>query len=95
MGRTRIALARATAAQLAIDAAGFMPLRADDMQAARIGHAWAEFNIGAAAGHVGGDGDGAALAGARDDFGFLLVVLRVEHECAEFSRASACGKDIR
>ena len=37
-----------------------------------------ELDVGAAAGHVGGDGDRAALAGAGDDFGFLLVVLGVE-----------------
>ena len=30
-------------------------------------------------GHVGGDGDGAALAGAGDDFRLLLVELGVEH----------------
>ena len=38
-----------------------------------------ELNVGATAGHVGGDGDGAALAGARDDFGFLLVIFGVQH----------------
>ena len=55
-----------------------MAFRADDVQAADVGHAGAELNVGAAAGHVGGDGDGAALAGAGDDFGFLLVIFRVE-----------------
>jgi hypothetical protein len=39
----------------------------------------AQHDIGAASGHVGGDGDGAELAGLRDDLGFLLVVLGVEH----------------
>ena len=48
------------------------------VQAADVGDAGAEFDVGAAAGHVGGDGDGAALAGAGDDLGFLLVVLGVE-----------------
>ena len=43
-----------------------------------IGHARPELNVGAAAGHVGGDGHRAALAGARDDLGFLLVILRVQ-----------------
>ena len=38
----------------------------------------AELNVGAAAGHVGGDGDGARHAGLRDDVGFLLVIARVE-----------------
>ena len=40
----------------------------------------AEQNVGAAARHVGGDGDGALAAGLRDDLGFLRVVLRVEHD---------------
>ena len=39
----------------------------------------AEHDVGAAAGHVGGDGDRAAPAGLGDDAGLLLVVLRVEH----------------
>ncbi len=42
------------------------------------GDALAQFDVGAAAGHVGGDGDGAALAGAGDDLGLLLVELGVE-----------------
>src|SRR6185369_9264286 len=37
----------------------------------------AELNVGAAAGHVGGDGDRAGHAGLRDDVGLLLVVARV------------------
>ena len=57
----------------------FVALGADDVQAAEIRHAGAEFDVRAAAGHVRGDGDRAALAGARDDLGFLLVILRVEH----------------
>ena len=39
----------------------------------------AELDVGAAAGHVGGDGDGARAAGLGDDLGFLLVVARVQH----------------
>ena len=38
----------------------------------------AELDVGAAAGHVGGDGDGARHAGLRDDIGFLLVVAGVQ-----------------
>ena len=40
----------------------------------------AEQNVGAAAGHVGGDGDHALAAGLSDDLGFLLVELGVEHD---------------
>ena len=39
----------------------------------------AELNVGAAAGHVGGDGHRARHAGLGDDVGFLLVVARVQH----------------
>ena len=80
----RVALAGATAAELAVDAAGFVALGADDEQAAGFRHALAEFDVGAAAGHVGGHGDGARLAGAGDDFGFLLVELGVEDGMRNF-----------
>ena len=39
----------------------------------------AELDVGAAAGHVGGDGDGAGLAGLRDDRRLALVMAGVEH----------------
>ena len=39
----------------------------------------AELDVGAAAGHVGGDGDGARHAGLRDDRRLLLVVAGVQH----------------
>src|SRR5207237_5402887 len=45
--------------------------------------AGAEFDVGAAAGHVGGDRDGGRLARLRDDLGLALVVLGVEHFVAE------------
>ena len=38
----------------------------------------AEDDVGAATGHVGGDGDGALAAGLRDDVRLVLVVLGVE-----------------
>ena len=38
----------------------------------------AELNVGAAAGHVGGDGDRAGHAGLGDDEGFLLVIAGVQ-----------------
>ena len=40
----------------------------------------AEQDVGAAAGHVGGDRDGALAAGLRDDLGLLRVVLGVQHD---------------
>ena len=39
----------------------------------------AEHDVGAAAGHVGGDGDGAVATGLCDDRGLAGVVLRVQH----------------
>ncbi len=47
-------------------------------KAAGIGDAGAEFDVGSAAGHVGGYGDRTALARAGDDLRFLLMVLGVE-----------------
>ena len=78
MRRAGVALARATAAQLAVNAPRLVALGAEHVQAADFGDARPEFDVRAAAGHVRGDGDGAALAGARDDFGLLLVIFRVE-----------------
>ncbi len=46
----------------------------------------AQHDVRAAAGHVRGDGHGAELAGLRDDLGFLLVVLGVQHLCGMPSR---------
>ena len=83
----RIALARATSAQLAVDAARFVPLGADDVEAAALRHAGAEFNVGAAARHVGGDRDRARLAGAGDDLRFLHVDTSRSARCAESFRA--------
>src|SRR5271170_4745383 len=40
----------------------------------------AEQNVGAAAGHVGGDGDRAFASGLRDNFRFALVELRVQDD---------------
>ena len=39
----------------------------------------AEQNVGAAAGHVGGNRHRAFAPGLRDDMGFALVVLGVQH----------------
>src|SRR5579885_2871829 len=76
--RAGVALAGAATAQLAVNAPRFVAFGAQDVQATQLGHAGAEFDVGAATGHVGGAGDGAALAGTGDDFGLLLVILGVE-----------------
>ena len=44
-----------------------------------FGHARAELDVGAAAGHVRGDRDFARLAGVGDDFRFFCDLVGVEH----------------
>src|SRR5215211_1181712 len=75
----RIALARTTSTQLPINAAGFVPLGADDEETALLRHAFSQFDVGAATGHVGGDRNGAALARPLNDLRFLPVVFRIQH----------------
>ena len=119
LAAARIALTSGSANELAVDAAGFVALRADDVQAPGPNHCLAflldlladfdlfngappdverhfepagimilelgpgeEFGIaaqedvGAAAGHVRGDGDGAAAAGLGDDLRLLAMSCR-------------------
>ena len=76
--RSRVALARTASAQLPVNAPRLVAFRAQHVQTAHFGHAGAELDVRAAARHVRGDGDGAALAGARDNFRFLLVIFRVQ-----------------
>src|SRR5690606_10343852 len=108
------ALTARTAAKLVVDAAAFVALRADDIEAAsakrllllgiHIGFHFrglagerflildacrligephveiaAKLNVGAAACHIGGNGDGAGYTGLRNDMGFLLVIAGVQH----------------
>ena len=67
----RIASLSARRARLALEA-GELALDA------HVGVA-AELDVGAAAGHVGGDGDRARHAGLGDDEGLLLVEAGVQH----------------
>ena len=93
--RARIALARATSAQLPVNAPRLVPFRGEHVQAAQFGDAGAKFDVRAAARHVRGDGDRAALAGAGDDFGFLLVILRVEDGVNELLASATCARAVR
>jgi hypothetical protein len=79
MGRAGIALPRATAAKLAINASCFVTFSANNVQPADIGDAGAKFDIRSTASHVGGNCDRAPLACARHDLGFLLVILGIQH----------------
>ena len=109
-----IALTAGAPAQLVVDPAALVALRADDVQAAAGHHlaplrealrvelrerrriigvllaaaalrereelrVSAQHDVGAAAGHVGRDGDGALAAGLGHDLGLALVLLGVQH----------------
>ncbi len=54
----------------------------------------AEQDVGAAAGHVGGDGDHAEASGLRDDLRFLLVELGVEHDVAHALALEDLGEQL-
>src|ERR1700682_1265100 len=73
-----ITLPRATSAQLPVDATRLVPLRANNEKSAPVRNAIAELNVGAAAGHVGGNRHGPRLTRALHDFRLLHVVLGVE-----------------
>src|SRR2546421_5499865 len=91
LGATRVALAGSAAEKLAIDAPGAMRLSGNHMQPAKLGHATSEFNIGAATGHVSGDGDLPALAGFGDDAGFLSGLRRVQDPMGKLQSSQAAG----
>ena len=84
----------AAADELAVDALRFVQLGADDVQPAEFVHAFAEANVGAAAGHVRRDGDFAVLAGVRDDFRFLGNVPRVEHRVLDAALVEQPRQDL-
>ena len=60
----------------------------------RLGVA-AEHDIRAAACHVGGDGNGAVLAGLRDDIRLALMMLRVQHGVLNALRLEDLGQLLR
>ena len=71
-------MAASAAAELVIDAAGFVAADSDNSKAAAFGSTGAEDDIDASAGHVGGERDAADFAGAGDDGGFFGFVFGVE-----------------
>ena len=121
---TRVALTAGAAAQLVVDAAAFVTLGADDVQAAGgldrivallpaglgrglllvggvLAHAGhfgfqrtAQHDVGTAAGHVGGDGHRAGLAGIGDDLRLALVLLGVEHLVLHAGLAQMLGQQL-
>ena len=77
-GVAGVTLASGAAPELIIDAAGIVPFGADHVKPADAGDAFAQLDVGAASGHVGGDGDGAGFPGERDYFGLLSVVFGIQ-----------------
>ena len=55
--RSRVALPPGPASELAVDAPRLVALGAEDVEPTEVGHAGAELDVGAAAGHVRGDRD--------------------------------------
>ena len=55
-----------------------MALGANDMKPTQLSHAFAQLDIRAAPSHVRGNGDSPSLTRPGDDFGLLLVILRIE-----------------
>ncbi len=74
------------------DGAGL--LLADEILAGHEVGVAAEQDVGAAAGHVGGDGDHAEAAGLGDDLGFLLVELGVEDDVADAFALEDVGEEL-
>ena len=77
LGGAWVALAAATTAELVVDAARIVAFGADHDETTEFADAWAEFDVGAATGKVGGESDGALFAGFGDDGSLALVVLGV------------------
>src|SRR6267143_1328971 len=92
---SRVTLAAGAAAELVVDAAALVPLGADDVQPAAIRHARAEHDVGAAAGHVGGDRHRARLTGIGDDQRLPLVLLGVEHLVPDAALFQQPGEALR
>ncbi len=77
-GGAGVALTSRATSKLVVDSAALMAFGADYVEAAKVGHAVAQLDVGAASGHVGGYGDCAPLAGSRDDLRLFFVVFRVQ-----------------
>ena len=101
-GGTGIALASGAAPQLIIDPAALVLVGADDVQASQRDHLFAVYrriaaqqDVGAASGHVGGDGDGPQRARLRYDLGFLPVVAGVQDPVGDASRREGPAQPLR
>src|SRR5690606_19546457 len=91
---TGVALARTTSAQLPVDPAAAVPLRANDKKSSSFGDTFAQLDVGAPAGHVGGDSDRSCLTGAGDDLGLLKVELGVEDRMGDSFPLEHAGENL-
>jgi hypothetical protein len=73
-----IALTGTAAEQLPIDPPRLVVFGEYHMQAAALGYALSQANVGAASGHVGGNRHPPGLRGQRHYLGFRLILLGVE-----------------
>ena len=78
-GAALVTLPAGTTPQLQIDAAALVAFGAQDVQAAQLLDPFAQFNVGAPAGHIGGDGHRPAVARPQDDLSLTLVLLGVQY----------------
>jgi hypothetical protein len=78
LGLAWVALPAGSSEELSVDAAFLVAFGADDGEPSESAGFVVELDVGAAASHVGGDGDGSGLAGLGDDLGFLGFAFGVE-----------------
>ena len=83
LGGARIALPSGPAIELAIDAAAVAVLGQDHVQPPARGYSGPEHDIGAAAGHVGRDGDAAGLARLGNHGRLLRILPGIEHDVGQ------------
>src|SRR5258707_10150354 len=77
--RARIALARAAAEELPVDAGRFVELGKNYMQPAERSDFGPDLDVGAASRHVGRDADAPRPAGARHNLRPFAVLARLQH----------------
>jgi len=74
-----VALAADTAGELQVQAPKSQSIGTDKMHTTFLGDAGSEFNVNAAAGHIGNDGDTAFVACLGDDLGLAGMIFGVEY----------------
>ena len=90
----RVALASGAAEKLAVDAARLVALHADDVHSAQFRDAGTEDDVGAAAGHVRGDGHRAAMAGRAMISASARSCLPLSSSSGRPSAARRCGQQF-